>query len=264
MVEDGAAAGGDARGAAVTVIQLLIFHHLRLRFMPRNGQKLSKVTEKLVYQEASSRCSFCDVDDIRLLEIHHIEPRSKGGSNELSNLILVCRNCHARVESGLITNSELMRKKQELRVIPLFPRGVSPVTNSLVVEGNVNSSIVGNSITIIGGGKKLPQMAPPPGTIGADLERKNYIEHLIGRYHKFRKIDPHYGRTGTYDYAVIRGQIKDKFKASTSLVPLSRFDDLVRFLQAKIDQTIQGKRNRSEGIKNYSSFDDYVRKLLGT
>ena len=230
--------------------------------MDRNEQRLPKRMEKLVYQEASSRCSFCTEDGVDLLEIHHIVPRVEGGSNELSNLILVCRNCHARVGSGEISRAEVTRRKQELKIIP-FPRRATNAENNLIVEGNVVSSIIGNSVTIVNRGKRLPPVAPLSGSIGADLDRKNYINHLVGRYHDFRKADKHYGRVESYNPAVLHASIKRKFKARLTDIPVSRFDELMRFLQNKIDQTIQGKRNRKNGVKSYSSFDDYLQELYG-
>jgi hypothetical protein len=228
--------------------------------MPRNDQKIPKRTEKLLYQEASSRCSFCTEAEIALLDIHHIEPRASGGSNDLSNLILVCKNCHARVESGAITHAELVRKKREIRVIPLPVQATSPKADRLFIGGDVNDSIVGNSITIINRGKSVPRMAHPRGTIGADAHKKNYVEDLIRRYHDLREADTSYGRIEpSYNYAVVHKNVERRFRAKTYFIPESRFDELVRYLQTKIDRTIQGKRNRRNKVKNYSSFDEYVR-----
>ena len=40
-------------------------------------------------------------------------------------------------------------------------------------------------------------------------------------------------------------------------VPWARFDELVDYLQARIDQTILGRRNRARGFSNYESFDEH-------
>ena len=33
------------------------------------------------------------------IELHHIKPRSEGGSDDISNAIPVCFDCHAEIES---------------------------------------------------------------------------------------------------------------------------------------------------------------------
>jgi len=40
------------------------------------------------------RCRLCGAT--RRLQVHHREPRSRGGKDELSNLITLCEDCHAR------------------------------------------------------------------------------------------------------------------------------------------------------------------------
>lgn len=39
-------------------------------------------------------CTFCGVDDNNLLDNHHIVPARYGGSDENTNLVTVCKNCH--------------------------------------------------------------------------------------------------------------------------------------------------------------------------
>lgn len=55
------------------------------------------------------RCELCG--DQRGLEVHHIIPRVCGGSDELDNLIVICRKCH-----GVLTpKAELTRLGQTSR-----------------------------------------------------------------------------------------------------------------------------------------------------
>ena len=46
------------------------------------------------------------------------------------------------------------------------------------------------------------------------------------------------------------------FKLPAYFVPVERFDELVDYLQARIDRTVLGKRNRARGYSNYESFDE--------
>ena len=96
--------------------------------------------------------------------------------------------------------------------------------------------------------------------------RKNYVAYLAGRYNDFRATGlGSYGQKG--DPPPRRHPHPESsrgFKvAGTYYVPVERFDELVRFLQGKVDQTIQGKRNKARGGGAYSSFEDYAREQSG-
>ncbi len=55
---------------------------------------------KLVRERDGNRCRRCGLseEDGASLVVHHIWPRNRGGSNWHSNLITLCRTCHAEVE----------------------------------------------------------------------------------------------------------------------------------------------------------------------
>src|SRR5690606_41356979 len=82
--------------------------------MSRNDKRIPRQVEKLIYQQAGSRCAFCAESAVALLEIHHIVPRAEGGPNDPVNLILACRNCHRRIESGEISRKEVLRDRRSL------------------------------------------------------------------------------------------------------------------------------------------------------
>ena len=52
------------------------------------------------YLRDNKKCVLCGYD--RVVQIHHIIQRSKGGSEKLSNLITLCPNCHRLVHDGII------------------------------------------------------------------------------------------------------------------------------------------------------------------
>ena len=231
--------------------------------MARNDQRIPRQTEKLIFQEADSHCSFCEEDSIPLLDIHHIVPRANGGSNDPANLILACKNCHARMESGTITLEEIIRRKQSFRIIPISSRRREGSANFVTIRGDITSSIIANNVTI-GRDAKLPRgMSHPLGSIGATLDKRNYVQYLIRRYHEFRRADLSYGRDTRYSHAVIHKNVESRFKAKTFFIPESRFGELVTYLQGRIAGTIQGKGNLSRGQKLYSNFQDFVRESHG-
>ena len=68
---------------------------------------------------------------------------------------------------------------------------------------------------------------------------------------------PHSTHTQTLCQGHNPESIEAHFKAPTYFIPVSRFDDLVDFLHAKIGNTILGKRNNARGHRNYETFDEF-------
>lgn len=225
----------------------------------RNDNKIPKRMEKKIFQEANSACPFCGEREISLLDIHHIIPRSQGGPNEELNLILTCKKCHIDIEEGTISVSEIMKKKQELiqqKTISPESSNSTPVFN--LNKNRIDSSIIANTVNIKG--KKTPKMQYPAGSIGANLDMNNYIKYLIDKYYKYRDADLSYGRFEKFNYGEIHKTIQSKFKAKTYFIKQEKFQELCEYLYWRIDRTIQGKRNKSNGIKNYEPFEEYCKK----
>lgn len=80
--------------------------------MINNGRKKlqSKILKEL-QQEANSSCPFCNEENVNTFEFHHIIALSKGGTDEIDNLILVCSNCHSKIEKGEIDIFVLVHRK---------------------------------------------------------------------------------------------------------------------------------------------------------
>ena len=60
------------------------------------------------------RCAYCGAENVPL-EIEHVVPRSRGGSNRASNLTLACRDCNEKkgnrpIQEFLATKPELLKK----------------------------------------------------------------------------------------------------------------------------------------------------------
>lgn len=54
---------------------------------------LTNADRKAIYRRDGYRCALCD--STRFLQIHHVVPRGKGGTNSPHNLICLCSDCHA-------------------------------------------------------------------------------------------------------------------------------------------------------------------------
>ncbi|WP_254543585.1 HNH endonuclease [Halomarina pelagica] len=61
---------------------------------------------ELDFERADRRCEWCN-ERVDSPDVHHIEPRSEGGSNAPGNLIVLCPNCHRKADGGTISRSKL-------------------------------------------------------------------------------------------------------------------------------------------------------------
>ena len=62
-------------------------------FQKRN---VSPLTKKIVASNQHWKCAICNNVMDYTYEIDHYIPLFKGGSNDMSNLMALCRNCHGK------------------------------------------------------------------------------------------------------------------------------------------------------------------------
>jgi len=55
--------------------------------------KIPTATRRAVYKREDYACALCERPGV--IHIHHVRPRSMGGTNEIHNLIALCPVCHA-------------------------------------------------------------------------------------------------------------------------------------------------------------------------
>jgi len=65
----------------------------------RNTTSIPPATRRKVLAKARHQCQTPGCNHTRFLEIHHVISRSKGGSNDESNLRVYCSACHARLHA---------------------------------------------------------------------------------------------------------------------------------------------------------------------
>ncbi len=86
-----------------------------VNYWGQRTQKYSGLTKRqqILFTKPKGQCNYCgakfNTQDIELLEVDHIKPKSLGGTNELSNLQLLHRHCH---DSKTANDGSLTRKKQ--------------------------------------------------------------------------------------------------------------------------------------------------------
>jgi len=71
----------------------------------RNYRKFFNIGEQDVIV-----CEYCRCN--KAVDIHHIDYRSQGGGDEISNLIALCRDCHSFAHNNFrtITKRQLLNK----------------------------------------------------------------------------------------------------------------------------------------------------------
>lgn len=66
----------------------------------RNNAAKGWHRKEQVAAERGGRCETCGHDNYNILQIHHVVPKAVGGTDELSNLRLLCPNCHMTEHAG--------------------------------------------------------------------------------------------------------------------------------------------------------------------
>jgi len=55
----------------------------------------------------------CEICSNPAVDIHHIKYKSRGGQDEIKNLMALCRSCHAKAHNEALKESELKQIHDE-------------------------------------------------------------------------------------------------------------------------------------------------------
>ena len=77
----------------------------------QQGELQGYEVREYLLEKWERKCSYCDAKDIPL-QIEHIQPKAKGGSNRISNLCLSCEKCNQK--KGTQEIEKFLAKKPEL------------------------------------------------------------------------------------------------------------------------------------------------------
>lgn len=203
-------------------------------------------------KEINSTCPFCTGEEVGHFEIHHID--EDPSNNDRNNLLLLCPTCHSKITKNDISQAEVFKIKLKLITssmsAPMDNKGINTFTK-------VNTAIVGNHNNVVIKQQKAAKQKYPPGCIGYETLKANYIGHLIKRYNEYKE----YELGGALNYATFNGHLKKQFKIPPTRtiynLPTEQFETLVSYIQDRIDKT-KLARVKGKSHKNYSSFEDYV------
>lgn len=209
-------------------------------------------------KEIASLCPFCENSDVGHFEIHHID--NDPSNNLTGNLLMLCPICHSKITKGDITQPYVFAKKIYL----LTKKTDLKLQTERVINFNskVSNAVVGdyNSVTIKQT-KKTVKQKYPEGCIGFESVKSNYIAHLISRYNEYKEFEV--GK-GNVNFGFFGSHLKKQFKIGPTRtifnLPNERFEELISYIQARIDKTKLAKV-KGENHKNYSTFEEFKSKV---
>ena len=203
-------------------------------------------------QEADSKCAWCGDDNPESWEFHHIDGRPENTVNE--NLILLCGACHniAEAHNGKITIDDLYQKKSELaekrKTTATKQRETERkiINDSIVAEGNRGCCFTQN---VYHTRKMTTRVSPAADSIGNNAEARNMVNLLVRKLGDYR-LKGHPDRNAKNIFAAINKDLARHFGAtSVPNISISRLNEVISYLQMKIDGTIQGRMNKGKTRK---------------
>ena len=230
--------------------------------------------EDVVYGEV------CHIEGVEPGAARHNPQREATTLNDNDNLILLCEKHHKVVDADpnkytvpYLRQIKAMHEQQgPIEIMPFETRCANLMSKHLEVHNTSNTCIYNGSTifeakdnatqnivinNIKGGGKrKSVASVPTSGAVGTDALKRSYVKHLYERLFKFTSAIPKYsnGRAG----ATIARKINARFGATWTNVPLERYDEFVAYLKAEIDKTPIGRKNTGRGVRNYSSYEEFI------
>lgn len=107
----------------------------------QQGTLLGYTVREYLLEKWGRKCSYCEITDVPL-EIEHITPKSRGGSNRISNLCLACRTCNEEKDSMLLAEwlEDIQKKKNKRHLtiqknIPnVLKQGKKPLKDATAVN----------------------------------------------------------------------------------------------------------------------------------
>lgn len=89
-----------------------LVENIRIIERSKSSRRITQKLKAEAIQLANNKCKLCGVDGSTggksFLEIHHIRPLSKGGSNSLDNIIVLCPNCNKKTRDNILSDDEFI------------------------------------------------------------------------------------------------------------------------------------------------------------
>ncbi len=96
----------------------------------QQGTLVGCETREFLLEKWNRQCAYCGVKDVPL-QIEHIHPRAKGGSNSITNLTLSCEKCNTKKGAKDIKN---FLKKDSSRLEKILKQTKRPLSDAAAVN----------------------------------------------------------------------------------------------------------------------------------
>src|SRR6185295_10109044 len=114
-----------------------------------------------VFARDHHRCTAPGCRSARNLEIHHIVEQANGGTQELSNLCLLCTGHHSALHAGLLTIRGRAPYELELRwTCAPIPLGLSPAAREALIDERVGE-LMAQIVPQLGAGERAAKQIRP-------------------------------------------------------------------------------------------------------
>lgn len=108
----------------------------------QQGELIGYEVREYLLEKWGRKCAYCHKEGVPL-EVEHIEPKSLGGSNRVSNLTLACRPCNEKKGSRPV--SEFLKNKKDL-LAKILKGAKAPLKDATAV--NASRYAIGNTLKI--------------------------------------------------------------------------------------------------------------------
>lgn len=120
------------------------------------------IKRRMLKKQKIAHCEYCGNKTKEILQIHHIEAISDGGSNDLNNVIILCPNCHKSAHAGII-------KKEDLHKLKISPKTLKDFQyNYILQENKIIMEKIDSYMSVLNQTNKKP----------VNEKNKNIIEQL--------------------------------------------------------------------------------------
>ena len=238
---------------------------------PGCQEEIVDSTTGVVYGEV------CHIEGVEAGAIRHNPNLDRKAINSESNIVMLCHKHHKLIDAmpNKFNVAWLKRVKRQHEIqgaVDISPSQAQSARLMLAEMTDVASHRTYNNLSHFETGdntvKKMTinkksccgtNFVPFSETVGVDPTKHSYVKHLYDRLIEFKSKIPKYNvaKAGS----MVSKKVNKLFGATWSNVPLSRYDAFVSYLQAEIDKTPIGRMNKTNGQKNYLSFDDFVQKV---
>lgn len=166
-----------------------------------------------------------------------------------------------KITKGDIHRTDVILLKQSLKESREDIREKNSAMGKVIsFYSKVENAVVGDNNKVTINQRKSVVNKYPEGCIGADVIKANYIGYLISRYQEYKQHE--IGKESMV-YPIFHSNLKKKFKIGKTRtiyhVPINRFEEMVEYIQSRIENTRLAKINRSrQQYKNFQTFEEYI------